>query len=483
MSESVGAAVKGSRIAVDGSGTSSMSDLSIACQPLIEEPSKPSPSANADSSKALSGSETCCQRPSRSTNLRSTILVSTPSANSSASFGAAEVPASRYCLSSLSMSAIWVFLPIRWYNKKGPEPDVFRAHQRKKARNRSGSGPFLLDQRMGRKTQMADMEIEIKKYLEAGTSADPQDALEFAEGVDTKIVDLKFVDLLGRWQHVSLPLNAFDESAFAEGLGFDGSSIRGWQAIDKSDMLLVPDPSTAILDPFTAAPTLSLICDVRDPITGGPYDKDPRFVARRAEEYLRSTGVADTVNVGPELEFFIFDSVAYDLEPQRTGYAIDSEEAHWNTGKPGLGYQIRGKEGYFPPAPHDTLHDIPTEMVLALEALGIACEYHHHEVATAGQCEIDMRFDSLLKMAEQVMIYKYVVKNVARRAGKTATFMPKPLFGDNGSGMHVHQSLWKESTPLFADKSGYAGLSQLARSYVGGLLKHCLLYTSDAADE
>src|SRR5450759_2999264 len=238
MSESVGAAVKGSRIAVDGSGTSSMSDLSIACQPLIEEPSKPRPSANADSSKALSGSETCCQRPSRSTNLRSTILVSTPSANSSASFGAAEVPASRYCLSSISMSAIWVFLPIRWSNKKGPEPDRFRAFFRWWARNRSGSGPFLLDQRMGRKTQMADMEIELKQYLEAGTSAAPKDALEFAEGVDTKIVDLKFVDLLGRWQHVSLPLNAFDESAFAEGLGFDGSSIRGWQAIDESDMLL-----------------------------------------------------------------------------------------------------------------------------------------------------------------------------------------------------------------------------------------------------
>ncbi|MGC9973838.1 MAG: glutamine synthetase beta-grasp domain-containing protein, partial [Gaiellaceae bacterium] len=201
---------------------------------------------------------------------------------------------------------------------------------------------------------MADMETELKQYLEAGPSIAPKDALEFAEGVDTKIVDLKFVDLLGRWQHVSLPLSAFDESAFVEGLGFDGSSIRGWQAIDKSDMLLMPDPSTATLDPFTADPTLSLICDIRDPITGGPYDKDPRFVARRAEEYLRSTGVADTAYIGPECEFFVFDSVSYDLEPQRTGYAIDSEEAHWNSGKAGLGYQIRPKEGYFPPAPHDT---------------------------------------------------------------------------------------------------------------------------------
>jgi glutamine synthetase len=319
---------------------------------------------------------------------------------------------------------------------------------------------------------MSEIENDLKHYLEAGPTVAAKEALEYAEEVETKIVDLKFCDLLGRWQHVSMPLSAFDESSFADGLGFDGSSIRGWQAIDESDMLLVPDPATAILDPFTAEPTLSLICDIRDPVTGGPYDKDPRFVAKRAEEHLRSTGVADTVAIGPECEFFVFDSVAYDLEPQRTGYAIDSEEAHWNSGKPGLGYTIREKEGYFPPAPHDTLQDLRTEMVLTLASLGIATEFHHHEVATAGQCEINMRFDSLLKMADQVMVYKYVVKNVARRAGKTVTFMPKPLFGDNGSGMHVHQSLWKEETPLFADKSGYAGLSQLARSYIGGLLKH-----------
>jgi glutamine synthetase len=303
---------------------------------------------------------------------------------------------------------------------------------------------------------MSELANELKRYLEAGTSAAPKQALEFAEGVQAKIVDLKFCDLLGRWQHVSLPLGAFDESAFEEGLGFDGSSIRGWQGISESDMLLVPDAGTAL----------------RDPITGERYHKDPRQVAFKAEEYLRSTGVADTCYVGPECEFFVFDSVAYEIEPQRMGYAIDSEEAHWNSGKPGLGYTIREKEGYFPPAPHDTLHDLRTEMVLELEQLGIACEYHHHEVATAGQCEIDLRFDSLLKMADQVMVYKYVVKNVARRHGKTVTFMPKPLFGDNGSGMHVHQSLWKEGTPLFADRSGYAGLSQLARAYIGGLLKH-----------
>jgi glutamine synthetase len=319
---------------------------------------------------------------------------------------------------------------------------------------------------------VSEIDTDLKHYLEAGPKAAAKDALDYAEEIETKIVDLKFCDLLGRWQHVSLPLDAFDESAFTEGLGFDGSSIRGWQAIDKSDMLLIPDPSTAMLDPFMAEPTLSLLCDIRDPVTGGPYEKDPRFVARRAEEYLRSTGIADTAFFGPECEFFVFDSVSYDLEPQRTGYAIDSEEAHWNSGKPGLGYLVKEKEGYFPPAPHDTLHDLRTEMVLMLERLGISCEYHHHEVATAGQCEIDMRFDSLLHMADQVMVYKYVVKNVARRAGKTATFMPKPLFGDNGSGMHVHVSLWKEGTPLFADKSGYAGVSQLARAFVGGLLKH-----------
>jgi glutamine synthetase len=219
-------------------------------------------------------------------------------------------------------------------------------------------------------------------------------------------------------------------------------------------------------------PTLSLICEIEDPITREGYDKDPRRVARKAEEYLRSTGIADTCYLGPECEFFVFDAVSYELTEHSARYAVDSGEGHWNSGDPGLGYTIRPKEGYFPPAPHDTMHDLRTRMVLTLERLGIQCEFHHHEVATAGQCEIDLRFQSLARMADQVMIYKYVVKNEACRAGKTATFMPKPIFGDNGSGMHCHQSLWKEGTPLFADKSGPAGLSQLARGYIGGILAH-----------
>jgi glutamine synthetase len=286
------------------------------------------------------------------------------------------------------------------------------------------------------------------------------------------MVDLKFTDLLGSWQHMSLPLSAFDESAFDEGLGFDGSSIRGWQGISESDMLLVPQADTAILDPFTETPTLSILCEVIDPITREPYGKDPRRIARRAEEYLRSTGVADTSYFGPESEFFVFDSVAYDMQVNGAKYEVDSAEGHWNSGRPGLGYTVRPKEGYFPPSPSDSLHDMRTEMVLTLERLGIPCEFHHHEVATGGQCEIDMRFGTLTRMADQVMTYKYVVKNVARRYGKTATFMPKPLFGDNGSGMHCHQSLWKEGATLMSDPSGYAGLSQLARNYVGGLLAH-----------
>jgi glutamine synthetase len=317
-------------------------------------------------------------------------------------------------------------------------------------------------------------ELETKHYLTNGaeTAPAPREALDWAAESRAQMVDLKFCDLLGRWQHVSLPTRALDEDAFEEGLGFDGSSIRGWQGIQESDMLLIPDASSAILDPFTAEPTLSLLCEIRDPVSGEAYPKDPRFVARKAEDYLRSTGIADTAYFGPESEFFVFDSVCFELEPDRSGYELDSAEAHWNSGEPGPGYWIREKEGYFPPAPHDTLQDLRTEMVLILERLGIPCEFHHHEVATAGQCEIDMRFQSLLRMADQVMVYKYVVRNVAARRGKTATFMPKPLFGDNGSGMHTHQSLWMEGTPLFADKSGYAGLSQLARAYVGGLLEH-----------
>jgi glutamine synthetase len=318
------------------------------------------------------------------------------------------------------------------------------------------------------------VEEQTKHYLANGgmEKPAPAEAIEWAGQTQATMVDLKFCDLLGAWQHMTLPLSSFDESAFDEGLGFDGSSIRGWQGIAESDMLLMPDPSSATLDPFTEAPTLSLICEIVDPITHEPYAKDPRRVAKRAEEYLRATGIADTCYVGPECEFFVLDSVSYALADHQAHYAIDSAEGHWNSGEPGLGYTVRPKEGYFPPAPHDTLHDLRTRMVLMLEKLGIPCEFHHHEVASGGQCEIDLRFQSLLRMADQVMTYKYVVKNVARAAGKTVTFMPKPLFGDNGSGMHTHQSLWKQGTPLMADKSGYAGLSQLARCYVGGLLAH-----------
>jgi glutamine synthetase len=318
------------------------------------------------------------------------------------------------------------------------------------------------------------VEEQTKHYLANGGAEKPApaEALEWAGQTQATMVDLKFCDLLGSWQHMTLPLTSFDESCFDEGLGFDGSSIRGWQGIAESDMLLMPDPSSAILDPFTEAPTLSLICEIVDPITHEPYAKDPRRVAKRAEEYLHATNIADTCYVGPECEFFVLDSVSYEIADHKAHYAIDSAEGHWNSGEPGLGYTVRQKEGYFPPAPHDTLHDLRTRMVLTLEKLGIPCEFHHHEVASGGQCEIDLRFQSLLRMADQVMTYKYVVKNVAHAAGKTATFMPKPLFGDNGSGMHCHQSLWKEGTPLMADKSGYAGLSQLARCYVGGLLTH-----------
>src|SRR6266536_2124695 len=296
-------------------------------------------------------------------------------------------------------------------------------------------------------------EVAAKHYLANGGAEKPapSEALEWAGQTQATMVDLKFCDLLGSWQHMTLPLTSFDESAFDEGLGFDGSSIRGWQGIAESDMLLMPDPASAILDPFTEAPTLSLICEIADPLTKEPYSKDPRHIARRAEDYLRATGIADTAYIGPECEFFVLDSVGYEVADHRAHYAIDSAEGHWNSGTPGLGYTVRPKEGYFPPAPHDTLHDLRTRMVLTLERLGIPCEFHHHEVASGGQCEIDLRFQSLTRMADQVMTYKYVVKNVARAAGKTVTFMPKPLY---------------------ADKSGPAGLSRLARGYVAGLLAH-----------
>jgi glutamine synthetase len=315
-------------------------------------------------------------------------------------------------------------------------------------------------------------QIADKHYLANGTQPQADEALAWASETKAKMVDLKFCDLLGSWQHMTMPLWALDEAAFAEGVGFDGSSIRGWQGIAESDMLLLPEPASAILDPFAAEPTLSLICEIADPVTREPYHRDPRRIARRAEEHLLASGIADTAYFGPECEFFVFDEVSFYLGVNASHHAVDSAEGHWNSGKPGLGYTVREKEGYFPPAPHDTLADLRTEMVLTLERLGIPCESHHHEVASGGQCEIDLRYQPLTRMADQVMTYKYVVRNVAREAGKTVTFMPKPLYGDNGSGMHTHQSLWLKGTPLMADKSGYAGLSKLARQYLGGILMH-----------
>jgi glutamine synthetase len=300
----------------------------------------------------------------------------------------------------------------------------------------------------------------------------PKEVLEYAKQQGAKFVDFKFVDLPGTWQHFSATIDELTEDLFADGIGFDGSSIRGFQAIHESDMLLVPDPVTAVMDPFCATPTLSLICDVRDPITGKAYSRDPRYIAKKAVDYLKSTGVGDASYWGPEAEFFIFDSVSYEQTQWSSQYSVDSGEATWNSGKPGLGHQPRWKEGYFPVAPGDTLQDLRSEMVLKLLELGIPTEVHHHEVATAGQCEIDMRFSDLVSMADSLLMYKYVVKNVAKAHGKTATFMPKPLWGDNGSGMHVHQSIWKEGTNIFFDKKGYALLSRTAKYYIGGLLRH-----------
>jgi glutamine synthetase len=293
--------------------------------------------------------------------------------------------------------------------------------------------------------------------------------------VGVKIVDLKFVDLPGVWQHFSIPVAELTEALFAEGIGFDGSSIRGFQPIHQSDMLLFPDPKTAFLDPACKVPTLSLICDVVDPVTGKPYTRDPRHVAKKAEAFLPTTGIATTAYFGPEVEFYIFNSVRFDQDSHQGYYEIDSIEGIWNSGRngePNLAYRPRYKEGYFPVPPTDKLQDLRSEIVLALEAAGVKVEVHHHEVGTAGQTEIDMRFDTLVNMADKVMKYKYIVKNVCARNGFVANFMPKPLFGDNGSGMHTHQSLWKEDQPLFYDPNGYALLSETARHYIGGLLKH-----------
>ncbi|HLA47873.1 MAG: type I glutamate--ammonia ligase [Nitrospinae bacterium RIFCSPLOWO2_02_FULL_39_110] len=302
----------------------------------------------------------------------------------------------------------------------------------------------------------------------------PKEVLEFAKKNNAKILDLKFMDFPGIWQHTSFPTTELEESSFEDGFGFDGSSIRGWQPIHASDMLLIPDAATAVMDPFTKEPTLTMICNVVDPITKERYTRDPRYIAHKAEAYLKSTGIADTSYMGPEAEFFVFDDIRYDSKEQCSYYFIDSKEGKWNSGKeenPNLGYKPRYKEGYFPVPPTDSLQDIRTEMVLTMMAVGIPIECQHHEVATAGQCEIDMRFAPLTKCADNLMWYKYICKNVARRNNKTVTFMPKPIWNDNGSGMHTHQSLWKGGKPLFAGNA-YGGLSELALYYVGGILKH-----------
>ena len=300
-----------------------------------------------------------------------------------------------------------------------------------------------------------------------------KEVMELAKKHKAVMVDLKFVDFPGTWQHFTIPIEELTDNVFNEGSGFDGSSIRGWQAINNSDMMVVPDPTTAVMDPFTSAPTLSMICNVVDPITRENYSRDPRHVSQKAEKYLKSTKIGDVSYWGPEAEFFIFDNVRYDQTSNSGYYYIDSDEGIWNSGKEGtnLGNKPRHKEGYFPVAPMDTQQDIRTEMIIELAKAGIPVEKHHHEVATAGQAEIDLRYDTLTKMADNMMMYKYVIKNVARRYGKTVTFMPKPIFGDNGSGMHTHQSIWKGGTPLFAGKE-YAGISQLCLWYIGGILKH-----------
>jgi len=302
----------------------------------------------------------------------------------------------------------------------------------------------------------------------------PKDVVKFANENNAKMVDLKFLDFVGIWQHFTIPVSELKEEIFEEGLGFDGSSIRGWQPIHASDMLVIPDPSTTVMDPFMEEATLSLICDIIDPITRETYSRDPRSIAKKAEAYLKSTGIADTAYFGPEPEFFIFDDIRFDQHGNHGYYYIDSIEGRWNTGReecPNLGYKPRYKEGYFPVSPTDSQQDIRTEMCMIMERMGIPVERQQHEVATAGQAEIDIRFNSLLKMGDQLQWFKHIIKNVAYMHNKTVTFMPKPLFGDNGSGMHVHQSLWKGGKPLFAGEE-YGGMSKMALHYIGGILKH-----------
>ena len=312
----------------------------------------------------------------------------------------------------------------------------------------------------------------------------PDEVLALARDEGVEIVDFRFCDLPGLMQHFSAPTHELSADSFEEGLGFDGSSIRGFQEIQESDMLLVPDPNTVVIDPFRQHKTMNINCFVRDPLTLEPYSRDPRYVAQKAEQHLISTGLADTCYFGPEAEFFIFDDVRFHYDQHSASHSVDSIEAAWNTARdeqPNLGYKIRYKEGYFPVPPMDQYQDLRSQMILTMEQLGIEIEIQHHEVGTAGQAEIDMRFDTLLRMADKLMLYKYVVKNVAAAAGKSVTFMPKPIFQDNGSGMHCHQSLWKEGEPLFFDETGYAGLSDMARWYIGGLLAHARAVLAFAA--
>ncbi|HVY60553.1 MAG TPA: type I glutamate--ammonia ligase [Planctomycetota bacterium] len=310
----------------------------------------------------------------------------------------------------------------------------------------------------------------------------PRQVLSMVAERKVKIVDLRFMDFPGLWQHLSVPIDRLEESSFEDGFAFDGSSIRGWRSIHQSDMLIVPDPATAFIDPFRKESTLCLICDVRDPSTGQEYNRDPRAVAKRAVNYLKQTGIGDEVFMGPEAEFFIFDSIRFDAGTNFGFYHIDSDEGRWNTGRPNepghpnLGYRPRVKEGYFPVPPTDSLMDIRTDMVLALQEAGIQIEAHHHEVATGGQCEIGFKFQPLVRAADVLSMFKYFVKNTARKHGKTVTFMPKPLHGDNGSGMHVHSSIWRNGKNTFAG-DGYAGLSETGLHAIGGILKHARALT------
>lgn len=303
----------------------------------------------------------------------------------------------------------------------------------------------------------------------------PQDVLSLIKEQEAKFVDIKFIDVLGMWHHFTMPAHRFDEDVFQEGLPFDGSSVRGFQTIDESDMLLIPDPETVMVDPFTELPTISIIADVQDPITRQQYPRDPRSITKKAEAYLQSTGIADTVYFGPEAEFYVFNDVRYGQTANSGFYSIDSDEAAWNTSrdeKPNLGYKMRTKEGYFPTPPADTLADLRSEIVTTLLECGIEVDVHHHEVGNAGQCEIGIKFDTIVRIADKLMTHKYIVKNTSAQNGFTATFMPKPVFQDNGSGMHTSCSMWKGGTNIFFDEKGYGQLSETAVYYIGGILKH-----------